>query len=151
MTISTLSKHAQAFIDAIIAAYDAGGSYDTVARELDTSTTRVQTIMRKYAPDSIRTPEETLKVRPQYIHSEHGLTLTALGLYAVGPCKKCRIEIVSKTRKDEVKLQTCGLCLAYASTQAAKKDERQYVTWYAKKYGLSVKEAWLRVKRGSAA
>ena len=121
----TLSKSGRAFVDSIIAAYDAGGSYDTVARELGSSTTKVQTIMRLHAPDSIRTPEETLEVRPQYSHAVHGLTLEALGLYAVGKCKKCRIEIVSKTRKDEVKLQTCGLCLAYFKRRKALKAPRR--------------------------
>ena len=130
MTINTLSKHAQAFIDAIIAAYDAGGSYDTVARELGSSTTKVQTIMRLHAPDSIRSPDETLKVRPQYSHAVHGLTLTSLGLYAVGPCEgtrfsSCGIPLVAKRRENPVTGQTCGLCLDYARRRKALKAPRR--------------------------
>ena len=130
MTISTLSEPGRAFIDAVIAAYDAGGSYNTVARELDTSTAKVKTIMRKYALGSIRSPDETLKVRPQYIHAEHGLTLASLGLYAVGPCEgtrfsSCGIPLVAKRRENPVKGQTCGLCLAHAKRRKALKVPRR--------------------------
>ena len=126
----TLSKSGRAFIDTVIVAYNSGLSYDGVARELGSSTTKVQTIMRLHAPDSIRSPDETLKVRPQYIHAEHGLTLTALGLYAVGKCKgtrfsSCGILLVTKTRKDPVTLQTCGLCLDYARRRKALKAPRR--------------------------
>ena len=126
----TISKSAQAFIDAIIAAYNSGLSYDGVAREVGTSTTQVQTIMRLHAPDLIRTPEESLKVRPQYTHTEHGLTLASLGLYAVGPCEgtrfsSCGIPLVAKRRENPVTGQTCGLCLAYARRRKALKAARR--------------------------
>ena len=124
MTINTPSPPDQAFIDAIKAAYDRGLSYDGVAQDLGINATKVQTIMRKYFPDSIRTPGETLEVRPQYSHAVHGLTLGALGLYAVGPCKKCRIEIVSKTPEEKGTI-TCPLCLDYAKRRNALKAPRR--------------------------
>ena len=126
----TISKSAQAFIDAIIAAYNSGLSYDGVAREVGTSTTQVQTIMRLHAPGSIRTPKETLEVRPQYRHAVHGLTLEALGLYTVWPCKgtrfsSCGIPLVAKRRENPVSGQTCGLCLAYAKRRKAPQVPRR--------------------------
>ena len=130
MTTNTPSPPDQAFIDAIIAAYDSGLSYDGVARELGSNTTKVQSIMRLHAPDSIRTPEETFKVRPQYTHTEHGLTLASLGLYAVGPCEgtrfsSCGIPLVAKRRENPVTGQTCGLCLDYARRRKALKAPRR--------------------------
>ena len=70
----TISKRAQAFVDAVIAAYNSNLSYEGVARKLGSSTTRVQTIMRKYAPESRRAPKDQSKERPPPTPARQGPT-----------------------------------------------------------------------------
>ncbi len=109
MTMPYLSERGEAFVAAVIAAYDAGGSYDTVARELGIKPGVVQTIMRRFSPGSIRKQGQQKKLA---VVKEFGLTLAALGLMRVGPCRSCGIPLVAKTRQNPVKGQTCGLCRA---------------------------------------
>ncbi|KKK84530.1 hypothetical protein LCGC14_2782440, partial [marine sediment metagenome] len=109
MSAPILSTHARAKVDAVIAAYKAGNSYNTVGRACDVSTSAVQTIMRRFAPDSIRTSHQQqaeTRIKPQ--SAGEGLTLASLGLMNVGPCRACGIEMVSETRENPVTGQTCG-------------------------------------------
>ncbi len=121
MTTPYLSKRGEAFVAAVIAAYDAGDSYDTVARERGIKPGVVQTIMRRFSPGSIRKQGQQKK-RP--VVKEFGITLASLGLSRVGPCKgtrfsSCGIPLVAPTRQHPVKGQTCGLCRAYAAERRA--------------------------------
>ena len=118
MSAPGISKHALAVVDAVIAAYEGGDSYSTVARDFGLHTSTVQSIMRKYARDSIRTPTQARKVRINPKPAVESLTLAALGLMRVGPCKACGILLVAKTRENPVKGQTWGLCLDFARRAA---------------------------------
>ena len=88
----------------VITAYQGGLSYEGVARVKDMPAHRVQLIMHKFSPGSIRKSRRPFKPRPV----EEGLTLAALGLYAVGPCADCETPLVSSTRWLD---QVCGFCL----------------------------------------
>ena len=105
MSAPLLSQRARAVVAAVITAYDVGGSYNSVARELRLEPGTVRGIMHKHAPDSIRTNNE----QPTPKRTEEGLTLATLGLHRVGPCADCGCEMVSGNRE---KGQTCGLCVA---------------------------------------
>ena len=116
MSTPALSKRARMVVDGVIAAYDAGGSYNTVGREFKIKVSAVQTIMRKYSPGSIRTSRgQQLDVRLQPKRAEEGLTLAALGQSRVGPCRGCGVLLVAETRENPVTGQTCGLCLDFAA------------------------------------
>ncbi len=132
MTAPNLSPRGQATVDAVIAAYEAGGSYSTVSQKLsrqtpsiEVSVSQVTTIMRKFSPDSIRRSRaEQLECRSQSKSKDETITLASLGLSRVGPCKgtrfsSCGIPLVAPTRKNPVKGQTCRLCLAYAAERRA--------------------------------
>ena len=115
MTTPALSERDRAIVNAVITAYDAGGSYNTVGREFKIKVSAVQIIMRKYSPGSIRTSRhQQLGVRLQPAPAQEGLTLAALGLSRVGPCRGCGIPLVAETRENPVTGQTCGLCLDFA-------------------------------------
>jgi transposase-like protein len=90
---------------AIIALYDTGQSYASVARKMGIGTSTVQDTMRRHAHKSIRGNNEWRNPGP-----DEGLTLTALALYRIGPCISCECEIVSYTREHG---QECGLCTAW--------------------------------------
>ena len=95
---------------ATIAAYQRGLSYEAVARELGTSAWRVHSIMKRHAPGAIRSRVQQIQARPKPLAAEEGLTLSALGLYAIGPCADCGVPLVSPTRE---RGQACGLCRLY--------------------------------------
>ena len=100
-------------VQAIIAAYQGGLSYEGVARDFDTSSTRVQAIMRKHSPGSIRqrgTPGFTTGPPLGSKPPEAGFTLKSLGLRHVGACVGCGVRIVSET---EGRRQRCPLCVAF--------------------------------------
>ncbi len=87
---------------AVIALYGTGLSFANVARKMGLGTSTVQDTMRLHARESIRSNNAWRNPRPV-----EELTLTALGLYRVGPCASCGCEIVSYTRE---RGQKCGLC-----------------------------------------
>ncbi len=87
----------------VIAAYQDGLSYQGVARVTGVGSSRVQLIMRKFSPGSIRPRGQRFNPRP----ADQVLTLASLGLHRVGPCEDCGVEMVSPTRD---KGQACGLC-----------------------------------------
>ncbi len=98
----------------IVDYYDRDNSYDTVALKFGIKPGRVQTIMRRLSPGSIRPCGYQIRGRP--VVKEFGMSLRALGLHSVGECASCRCEIVSATQGSG---QTCGLCLAYAAERRA--------------------------------
>ena len=109
MAAPLLSKRSRAFVDAVIAAYDGGDSYDTVARKFHRKTSTIQGIMRKYSPGSIRTSRrEQIDVRIQPKRAEEVFDLAALGQVACGDCLSCGCPLVGKTKERRV----CGLCRA---------------------------------------
>ncbi len=93
----------------IVDEYDRGNSYDTIARDFGIKPGRVQTIMRRCSPGSIRKQGQQKKLA---VVKEYGLTLAALGQMRVGRCRSCGIPLVAKRRCNPVKGQTCGLCRA---------------------------------------
>ena len=109
MSTLRLSKRARAVVDAVIAAYEGGASYNTVSRKVGLSSTKVRSMMIEHSPGSIRSRDQQIKVRAKPQPWEEGLTLAALSLYRVGPCLDCEVEIVSETRE---RGQRCGLCKA---------------------------------------
>ena len=107
-----MSERNLAEVQAIITAYQGGLSYEGVARDFETSSTRVQAIMRKHSPGSIRqrgTPGFT-GPPPGIKPPETGFTLASLGLRHVGRCPGCGVLIVSET---EGRRQRCPLCVAF--------------------------------------
>jgi hypothetical protein len=80
-------------------------SFADVASKMGIGTSTVQDIMRRHARKSIRSNNAWRNLRPV-----EELTLTALGLYRIGPCMSCGCEIVSYTREHG---QECGLCTAW--------------------------------------
>ena len=90
---------------AIVAAYQGGDGYETIARRFKTSSSRVAVIMKKHAPDSIRPSGNPAGKHGNPL--DGGLTLSALSLYAVGPCADCGVPLVSPTRE---RRQACGFC-----------------------------------------
>ncbi len=119
MSAPSLSKFARAVVNAVITAYRGGASYNTVARDLGISSTSVRSIVHRHAPELVRTRPQQIMTRVQPKPAEEGLTLAALGLSRVGPCRGCGVEMVAQTRENPVKGQTCGLCKAFAATRAA--------------------------------
>lgn len=79
-------------------------SFAGVGRKMGMGTSTVQDIMRFHARDKIRSNNAWRNPQPV-----EELTLTALGLYRVGPCASCGCEIVSYIRE---RGQVCGLCEA---------------------------------------
>lgn len=78
-------------------------SYLAVAQEFGTSYSRVQSIIRKHAPGSIRP-----RGNPQGKKAANeGLTLSSLDLHPANPCVDCGTPLVSNTY--EIK-QACGFC-----------------------------------------
>ncbi len=96
--------------EAIIALYDTGQlSYNAVAQKMGIGVGEVRGVMHEQAPELIRTSiESQIKVR-QRNTNPHEISLGSLGLYRVGPCVSCKVEMVSGTRESG---QACGLCLA---------------------------------------
>lgn len=93
-------------VTAIVEAYvERRLSYEGVAREFDTSSTRVQSIMRKHAPGSIRARGNPAGHKAAPL--DGGLTLASLGLYQVGRCTDCGTPMVSETQE---RGQACGFC-----------------------------------------
>ncbi len=128
MNAPRLSERGRDAVSKVIAAYKAGGSYSTVSQELsrqtppiEVSVSQVTTIMRKFAPGSIRRSRaEQLECRAQSKSKGETITLASLSLSRVGPCKgtrfsSCGILLVAPRRQNPVEGQTCGLCLAYAA------------------------------------
>ena len=111
-------NYTQAEINAVVAAYKTGASYNTVSRELRLSSTSVRSIMHKYAPGSVRTRAQQIMTRVQPKPAVEGLTLAALGLMRVGPCRVCEVPLVARHRENPVKGQTCGLCEEFAGRAA---------------------------------
>lgn len=100
---------------AIIALYDTGQSYSTVAQKMGIGVGEVRLVMHAQAPELIRSSVESqVKVR-QRNTNPHEISLGSLDLYRVGPCVSCKVEMVSKTRE---RGQACGLCV-YAAEKAA--------------------------------
>ena len=116
MATPGLSKSALALVPKVIAAYDGGGSYNTVGQKFKLKTCTVQAIMRQFSPGSIRTShDQQSRVRINPKPAAEGMTLAALGLFKVGPCWECRVEMVSVTPEKD---QTCGLCEDFAGRAA---------------------------------
>ena len=104
MSTLGLSKRARAVVDAVITAYERGGSYNAVAREVGLSSATVRKIMTEHSPGSVRSREQQIKVR---IQPKPAMALTAFELFRVGPCLACKVEIVSVSRETG---QLCGFC-----------------------------------------
>lgn len=95
----------------VIAAYRDGLSYQEVSRGTGISTTRISAIMNRFAPESIR------QFQQKFTPIQKWISLSNLGLFSVGPCKICKVPMVSETRERE---QTCGLCQAAAQGAIAR-------------------------------
>ena len=94
----------------IVDDYDLGHSYDALAHKYGISSSTVQRVMRECSPGSIRKKGRQKKLA---VVKELGLSLASLDQMWVGPCLKCRVDLVwPRLATPVVREQTCGLCVA---------------------------------------
>ena len=102
---------------AVIDAYAAGTSYKTLSRLHHRGEHRIRDMISTYAPWLMRTRSEQASLAAHVNPAIRAFCPEDLGLVVVGPCKKCGIELIGKTKTK--RRQTCGLCKAFAKGIAA--------------------------------